>query len=169
MNSSCVVRYLLIGTLCASVLLIGASSQAASLPYITAFFDTSIPPDPQIPAKGLISPEQLNQLLKSQKPLMLMIGPRVLYQQAHIPGSEFIGGTSSPEGLEALRARVKSAPKNKLIVLYCGCCPWERCPNVHPAYKELHDLGYSNVRVLYIANNFGADWVSKGYPAERGQ
>ena len=34
--------------------------------------------------------------------------------------------------------------------------------------KELRNLGYTNVRVLYIANNFGADWVDKGYPTTKG-
>lgn len=116
----------------------------------------------------MLAPEQLNQMLKSQKPLILQIGPRSMYQQAHIPGAEYIGGTSTPEGIEALRARLKSVPKDKLIVVYCGCCPWNRCPNVHPAYKLLRDLGYTNAKVLYIADNFGADWVNKGYPVEKG-
>lgn len=127
-----------------------------------------IPADPQIPSKQLIGPEELNQMLKTSKPLVLSIGPRALYDQAHIPGAEFIGATSTPEGLEALRARVKPEPKNKLIVLYCGCCPWKVCPNVHPGYKELRNLGYTNVRVLYIANNLGTDWVHKGYPTTKG-
>ncbi len=127
-----------------------------------------IPPDPQIPSKVMIDPAELNQLLKSSKPLVLQVGPRTLYDQAHIPDAEYIGGTSTPEGLDALRTRVKLEPKDKLIVLYCGCCPWSHCPNVHPAYKELRNLGYTNVRVLYIANNFGVDWVNKGYPTTRG-
>ena len=127
-----------------------------------------IPPDPQIPSKVMIAPAQLNQLLKSAKPVILQVGPRSLYEQAHIPGAEYIGSTSAPEGLDALRARVKSEPKDKLIVLYCGCCPWSHCPNIHPAYKELRNLGYTNVRVLYIANDFGADWVAKGYPTTKG-
>jgi hypothetical protein len=25
-------------------------------------------------------------------------------------------------------------------------------------------MGFSNVKVLYIANNFGTDWLDKGYP-----
>jgi hypothetical protein len=127
-----------------------------------------IPLDPQIPPKVMMTPEDLSQLLKSSKPLVLQIGPRSLYDQAHISGAEYVGATSTPEGLDALRVRVKSEPKDKVIVLYCGCCPWNRCPNVHPAYKELRNLGYTNVRVLYIANNFGADWVNKGYPTTKG-
>jgi hypothetical protein len=29
-------------------------------------------------------------------------------------------------------------------------------------------MGFTNVKVLYIANNFGADWVEKGYPVAKG-
>jgi thiosulfate/3-mercaptopyruvate sulfurtransferase len=132
-------------------------------------FADGTPPDPQIPSQQLISPEALNQLLKSQKVLIFNVGPRSMFQQAHIPGSEYIGPGSMPEGLEALRARVKSLPKNTPMILYCGCCPWSHCPNVHPAYKQLRDLGYTHVRVLYIADNFGADWVNLGYPTVRGE
>lgn len=135
----------------------------------TPIFADGAPPDPQIPARQMISPEDLNQMLKAEKPLVLQVGPRALYGQAHIPGAEFIGATSTREGIDALRVRIKSEPKDELIVVYCGCCPWSHCPNVHPAYKELRNLGYSNVRVLYIANNFGADWVNKGYPITKGE
>jgi 3-mercaptopyruvate sulfurtransferase SseA len=127
------------------------------------------PRDPLIPARHLISPEDMNQLLKTEKPLILQVGPKALYQQAHIPGAEYIGATSSPEGLDALRTRVKALPKDAAIVIYCGCCPWDRCPNVHPAYKELRNLGYSNVRVLYLARDFGKDWVERGYPTAKGE
>jgi hypothetical protein len=29
-------------------------------------------------------------------------------------------------------------------------------------------MGFTNIKVLYIANNFGADWVDKGYPVAKG-
>jgi rhodanese-related sulfurtransferase len=38
-----------------------------------------------------------------------------------------------------------------------------------PAFKLLHDLGFTNVKALYLANNLGTDWVDKGYPIERGR
>ena len=120
----------------------------------------------------LINPEDLVKVLQTpsgEKPLVLNVGPSLLYMQAHIPGAEYIGGASSAQGMQSLRTRVKSLPKSASIVLYCGCCPWSHCPNVRPAYNELHKLGFSNVKVLYIANNFGADWVDKGYPTIRGQ
>jgi thiosulfate/3-mercaptopyruvate sulfurtransferase len=87
-----------------------------------------------------------------------------MFDQAHIPDSEYAGPGSRDEGLNLLRERVKPLAKARFIVLYCGCCPWGRCPNVGGAYKMLHDMGFANVKVLYIAQNFGADWVSKGYP-----
>ncbi len=119
----------------------------------------------------LIQPEDLVKLLqaKTGKPLILNVGPSILYMQARIPGAEYIGQGSDRQALVKLRDRVKPLPKNQFIVLYCGCCPWSHCPNVGPAYKELHTLGYTNVKVLYIANNFGADWVYKGYPTIKGQ
>ncbi len=118
-----------------------------------------------------ITPEELVKLVqaKSGQPLILNVGPRMLYEQAHITGSEYIGQGSDPNALEKLKDRVKNVPKSKSIVLYCGCCPWTHCPNVEPAFHRLEALGYTNVKVLYIATNFGTDWVNKGYPTVRGQ
>jgi hypothetical protein len=33
----------------------------------------------------------------------------------------------------------------------------------------IQSLGFAKAKVLYIANNFGADWVDKGYPTVKGQ
>ena len=103
------------------------------------------------------------------KPLMLQVGSHVLFAQAHIPGSEYIGPASTENGLVQLRKRVDSLPRTKLIVLYCGCCPWGHCPNVKPADDALHAMGFTNVKVLYIADNFGTNWVDKGYPVAKGE
>ena len=137
--------------------------------YLLLFSLSLIGQNPTEPQ--LIQPADLAAQLKSgqEKPLILNVGPRMLYAQARIPGAEYIGAGSDSQGREALRARVKSVRKTQAIILYCGCCPWSHCPNVHPAYKELSELGFKNVKVLYIANNFGADWVNRGYPTERGQ
>ncbi len=124
-----------------------------------------------IPASRLMNPDELVKILqssKNEKPLMIQVGSHVLYQQAHIPGSEYLGPASGESGLQSLRKRVESLPRNKFIVLYCGCCPWSRCPNVKPADDALHGMGFTNVKILYIANNLGADWVEKGYPVAKG-
>ena len=120
----------------------------------------------------LISPEDLLKVIQSpggEKPLILNVGPWLLYRQAHIPEAEFIGPGSDKQALERLRTRVKTLAHNKAIVLYCGCCPWNHCPNVRPAFKELSTMGFTNVKVLYIAGNIGTDWVDKGYPTIKGQ
>jgi thiosulfate/3-mercaptopyruvate sulfurtransferase len=137
----------------------------------------SVPSSPvgsatQLPANQLIQPEELVALLRSStspKPLLLQVGFRVLYVQAHIPGSEYVAAGSSADGIRQLRARVEKLPRSKAVVLYCGCCPWTHCPNVQAAYQEVHNMGFTNVKVLYIAHDFGTDWVSKGYPVETGQ
>ena len=118
----------------------------------------------------LISPEDLAKMLQSgkEKPLMLQVGSHMLFLQAHIPGSEFVGPGANEAGLQQLRKRVESLPRNKFIILYCGCCPWNHCPNVKPADDALHTMGFTNVKVLYIADNFGTNWVDKGYPTANG-
>ena len=124
-----------------------------------------------IPTSRLIKTDELVKILqsaKSEKPLMIQVGSHVLYQQAHIPGSEYIGPASADSGLQWLRKRVESLPRKKFIVLYCGCCPWSHCPTVKPADDALHAMGFTNVKVLYIPGNFGMDWVEKGYPIAKG-
>jgi len=125
-----------------------------------------------IPTTPLINPEDLVKLLQTsgkEKPLMIQVGSHVLFTQAHIPGSEFIGPAASDAGLQQLRKRVESLPRAKFIVLYCGCCPWSHCPNVKPADDALRALGFTNVKVLYISDNFGTNWVDKGYPVAKGE
>lgn len=120
----------------------------------------------------LINPEDLVKILQSpngEKPLLIQVGSHVLYEQAHIPGSEYIGPGSSEVGLQQLRTHVQSLSRKKFIVIYCGCCPWSHCPNVKPADDALRAMGFTNVKVLYIADNFGTDWVNKGYPVAKGE
>ncbi len=120
----------------------------------------------------LINPEELVKILQSpkgEKPLLIQVGSHVLYEQAHIPGSEYIGPGSREIGIQQLGKRVEALPRNKFIVIYCGCCPWSHCPNVKPADDALHALGFTKVRVLYLPDNFGANWVDKGYPVAKGE
>jgi thiosulfate/3-mercaptopyruvate sulfurtransferase len=126
---------------------------------------TSIPEDRQISVEKLVKSLQPPE---KNGPLIIQVGSHVLYSQAHIPGSEYIGPASSDAGIQQLRKRVESLPRTKLIVLYCGCCPWNHCPNVKPAYDALQAMGFTNFKVLYVPNNFGADWVDKGYPTAKG-
>jgi thiosulfate/3-mercaptopyruvate sulfurtransferase len=126
----------------------------------------------EIPAPALLQPEELKQILGAstgEKPLILQVGSHVLYAEAHIPEAEYAGAAGQDAGLQALKDRVKSLDHNQFIVLYCGCCPWIKCPNIRAAYQQLQALGFTRVKALYIATNFGTDWVSKGYPVDKGR
>ena len=123
-----------------------------------------------IPPQAMLQPADLVQMLNtSAKPLVLQTGSHVLYAEAHIPGSEYAGPTGTSAGIEALRARVAGLNKDTRIVIYCGCCPWSRCPNIKPAFQQLRSLGFTNVKALYLAQDFGTDWVDKGYPVAKGR
>jgi rhodanese-related sulfurtransferase len=124
-----------------------------------------------IPQSQLIQADVLNRLLQGQakaRPVIIQVGSHLMYGQAHIPGSIYAGPGSQASGLTLLASKVKTLQKGQLIVLYCGCCPWSHCPNIGPAFKKLQDLGFTNVKALYLANNFGDDWVGKGYRVEQG-
>jgi thiosulfate/3-mercaptopyruvate sulfurtransferase len=125
-----------------------------------------------VPQADLIQPADLARMLKAggvERPLLLQVGSHVMFVQAHIPGSVYAGPGSQMAGLQLLQKAVASTPKGKLIVIYCGCCPWNHCPNIGPAFKRLHDLGFTSVKALYVASNFGDDWVARGYAVDKGE
>jgi len=129
-------------------------------------------PASSIPTADLIQPAELAANLNNTslpKPLILQIGFHNLYAQAHIPDSEYIGAAKEEAGLKQLRDRVAKLSKDTAIRIYCGCCPWSHCPNVAAAYGALHALGFTQVKVLYIAENFGDNWVNQGYPVAKGE
>jgi thiosulfate/3-mercaptopyruvate sulfurtransferase len=125
-----------------------------------------------LPQSALVEPQDLEKTLQSStgaKPLILQIGFDVLYRQGHIPGSEYAGPGSKEDGLQGLRKRLESVPRDKFIVLYCGCCPWDHCPNVKPAYDAVREMGFRNVRVMHVDQNFGTNWINQGFPVAKGQ
>jgi hypothetical protein len=118
-----------------------------------------------------MQPQELAQALKAaggRKPLVFYVGPEMFYQQGHVPGAEFLGPAARPDGLQKLHARAASLPRTTSIVIYCGCCPWAHCPNIHPAYNELKKMGFTHLRVLFLETSFGIDWAEKGYPVQTG-
>jgi rhodanese-related sulfurtransferase len=122
-----------------------------------------------IPAAALVQPSELAAELKSAPPAILQVGFSKLYEQAHIPGAIYAGPGRTDEGLANLKAQAEKLPRDGRLVIYCGCCPWNRCPNMGAAYSALKAMGFTKLRALYIADNFGQDWVDKGYPVVRDQ
>lgn len=120
------------------------------------------------PAGALVKPAALVKELRAggQSLHILCVTFPFLYQAKHIPHAQFAGPASKPEGIAKLLAATKDLPKNAALVVYCGCCPMKKCPNILPAYETLRRLAFRNVRVLDLPDNFHTDWVMKGYPVE---
>ncbi len=115
----------------------------------------------------LMSPAALAQELKAGKPpVILCTAFSVLYRSKRIPHAIEAGPGSKPEGIELLKKAAANLPKDADIVLYCGCCPMVKCPNIRPAYRTLKEMGFTHIRVLDIPTNMHEDWFGKGYPAE---
>jgi thiosulfate/3-mercaptopyruvate sulfurtransferase len=102
------------------------------------------------------------------RPVIVCAGFRTLYDGAHVPGAVFHGPASEPEGLADLKKWAEGIPRSSDVV-YCGCCPFEKCPNIRPAFEALHAMGFQHLRVLVLPDNFYKDWYSKGYPVEKGK
>jgi thiosulfate/3-mercaptopyruvate sulfurtransferase len=102
-------------------------------------------------------------------PTVVFVGFQRLYTAGHIKGAQFYGSGGNPESLKGIQTWATTLPKTTSLVIYCGCCPMERCPNVRPAFTALHELGFAKLRVLVLPTSFEADWAEKGYVYERGK
>ena len=118
----------------------------------------------------LIQPQDLAAELRAKgaAPAVFQVGPNVLYRSKHIPGAVYAGPGSSAEGLGMLRAAVEKLPRDREIVLYCGCCPWDHCPNVKPAMDLLRAMGFTRAKAMYSATSFKTDWIDRGFPVAEG-
>jgi thiosulfate/3-mercaptopyruvate sulfurtransferase len=125
-----------------------------------------LPVEAQVPWKvdQLMSPSELSDVINSsssRKPMVFSIGVMAL-----IKGSIDIGPVSQKTNLEKFRNELSKLPKNTDIVIYCGCCPFENCPNIRPAFQLLNDMGFTNHKLLNLRTNIKVDWMNKGYPVQ---
>src|SRR5215467_7969603 len=99
------MRLLAITVLVAAVGLSGA--QPAAKPAAPA--DELLPGSPL-----LIQPQELVQSMKTghEQPVVLYVGPKSFWVQAHIPGADYIGPVAKPEGIQNLRTRIAPVPKS---------------------------------------------------------
>lgn len=112
--------------------------------------------------KDLIQPAELASILadkKSKKPVILNIGV-----VEDIAGSKNIGAASKAENLNTLKENLKNLSKKSSLVIYCGCCPFDKCPNIRPAFNLMKSMGFVNGRLLNIPVNLKQNWINKGYP-----
>jgi thiosulfate/3-mercaptopyruvate sulfurtransferase len=122
-------------------------------------------------ASQLVAPRTLAKELaepRGKSLRVVCVGFEVLYRGAHIPGATYVGPARQASGMAKLRYWASDIPKNTSVVIYCGCCPMKRCPNVRPAFAFLRREGFTRVRVLDLPDSFAQDWVEKGYPTVRG-
>ena len=98
---------------------------------------------------------------KSPQPVIFNIGP---VQQ--IKGAVAIGPVKAQANLDKLKQQLAKLPKDKEVIIYCGCCPYSRCPNVRPAFELLQKMKFKNGKLLNLPSNLNDDWISKGYPME---
>jgi len=107
---------------------------------------------------------ELNKLISSGKsPIIINCG-----NQEDIIGAISIGEISKSTNWKTTLKQVLI--KNKLeksfskpVVVYCGCCSSDNCPNVEPVIKELTSMGFRDVKGLYFFDGYGPDWKAKDY------
>jgi len=118
-----------------------------------------------------VQPADLLKELGDSKsaPIVVFVGFNRLYTSGHIKGAQNHGMAGNEVGLQELKAWASSLPRSTKLVIYCGCCPMERCPNVRPAFTALYELGFTKLRVLLLPTDFAVDWADKGYPYDKGQ
>ena len=112
----------------------------------------------------LIEPSTLVQMLQNENSLPVIFNVGL---GAVIPHSIDIGVASKKENLEKFKRELSRLPKDTKIVIYCGCCPFEHCPNVRPAIDVLKEMKFTNYQLLNLPTNIRTDWINKGYPVNQ--
>jgi hypothetical protein len=142
----------------------------AAVPVRTIQGDERKSADPW-PSSQTMQPSQLAKMLTDKYlsvPTVVFVGFRSLYIGGHVPDASFHGTASTEQGLAELKAWAAALPRSTDLVIYCGCCPFDKCPNIRPAYTALSNMGFKKLSVLVIPTNFATDWVDKGYPMQKG-
>ena len=110
----------------------------------------------------LMEPKDLVAMITNKtptEPLIINVGPAGLIKDA----VDF-GAAHEKENFEKLKDFLSNQKRDRQIVIYCGCCPFEHCPNVRPAFTLLNDLKFTNQKLLNLPHNLKADWINSGYP-----
>jgi len=112
-------------------------------------------------ADQLLQPSDLATTLKDNKeiPVIFSIGPGAV-----IPHSRDMGMIKEEENMQKFKHELETLPKDTSVIVYCGCCPYEHCPNVRPAIQLLKDMKFTNYKLLDLPHNIKIDWINKGYP-----
>lgn len=118
----------------------------------------------------LVAPAELAAILgdeNAEAPLIISIAPHGAHgirPGKGIKGAVDYGAADEPQNLQKLKASLEKLPRDTEIVLYCGCCPFDICPNIRPAFSLLNKMEFSRHRLLNLEKNIRVDWLNKGYP-----
>ncbi|MGB7437211.1 MAG: hypothetical protein WBR26_27915 [Candidatus Acidiferrum sp.] len=127
-------------------------------------------PDPWTAAQTVQPPDLAKELANSKSPpTVLFVGFQRLYGAGHIKGAQYHGSGGNDAGLAEIKQWATTLPRSTKLVIYCGCCPMDRCPNLRPAFTALHDMGFTNLRALILPTSFAVDWAEKGLPYDTGK
>ncbi len=120
-------------------------------------------------AQEIVQPKLLAERLQAKEAVACVLRrlPNALQEWVARDRSGAGWPCSKADGLETLKKSVAGLPRDKELFIYCGCCPFVKCPNIRPAYSALHDLGFTKIRVVMIETNLHTDWIEKGYPSEK--
>jgi len=112
----------------------------------------------------LLQPSDLAIALRDNKEIAVIfsIGPGAI-----IPHSQDMGMVKEEENMKKFRQELENLPKDTSIIIYCGCCPYEHCPNVRPAIDLLKEMKFTNYKLLDLPHNIKIDWINKGYPTSQ--
>ena len=112
--------------------------------------------------KQLIEPAELAEILnnpQAKQPLVISVAPAAV-----IRNSVDIGPGEESSNIQKLRNHLKNTSKDEAIVVYCGCCPFDKCPNIRPAFSLLNEMQFKNHKLLNIKQNLKVNWIDRGYP-----
>ena len=112
--------------------------------------------------ENVMQPSELAQRLTDSTatlPVIISVGPGAL-----IPHSINAGPAQEKENLIKLTKELKGLDRDKEVVVYCGCCPYEHCPNVRPAVALLQEMKFTHYKLLDLPHNMKTDWLDKGSP-----
>lgn len=110
--------------------------------------------DPQVLAERIQKGDTANLLILNTGPV------------EDIKGAVNIGAVEDAKNQAKLKEYLQAVPKDKEVIIYCGCCPLSVCPNLHPAYDALKAMQFTNYKVLRLTHDLQEDWIDKGYPVQ---
>jgi rhodanese-related sulfurtransferase len=135
---------------------------SVALLLITIFSFTYLSKQNPYSQDKLISPAELAKILvnpKTRQPVIFNVGSMPL-----IKGAQSGGMGYSDDSMKEFKEKLLKVDKNEAVIIYCGCCKMENCPNVKLPFQYLESNGFKNAKILNIETGLHEDWIDKGYP-----